>query len=330
MNHCYILYGIAIGVYPSNIPGTINQSNIVTSSTGSWKDSEAISALTGTPINYNISTTWISSSPNTSYLLSSYNSEIYNPNIVTSTTNLYISNPGLFNSLYKILSVNNNGNVSINQNNGILSINSNYINLYTVNVISYNLDGNNNYYNYKINDFTLTFNLHCFKEDTKILTDKGYIPIQDLKIGDLVQTYINGYKPIFMIGKKEIAHLALKEKIKDQLYKCDKNEYPEIFEPLVITGCHSILVDNFKNENQRQKTIEVNGDIYITEDKYRLPACVDLRTSVYPIPGTYTIYHLALEHSDYYMNYGIYANGLLVETCSKRNLKELSDMILVE
>jgi hypothetical protein len=30
------------------------------------------------------------------------------------------------------------------------------------------------------------------------------------------------------------------------------------------------------------------------------------------------------------MNYGIYANGLLVETSSKRNLKELSGMILVE
>jgi hypothetical protein len=28
------------------------------------------------------------------------------------------------------------------------------------------------------------------------------------------------------------------------------------------------------------------------------------------------------------MNYGVYANGLLVETCSKRYLKELSHMEL--
>ena len=28
----------------------------------------------------------------------------------------------------------------------------------------------------------------CFKEDSKILTDKGYIPIQDLRKGDLVKT----------------------------------------------------------------------------------------------------------------------------------------------
>jgi len=30
------------------------------------------------------------------------------------------------------------------------------------------------------------------------------------------------------------------------------------------------------------------------------------------------------------MNYGIYANGLLVETCSERNLKELSGMELLD
>jgi hypothetical protein len=89
------------------------------------------------------------------------------------------------------------------------------------------------------------------------------------------------------------------------------------------------LVDKFVSEEQRQKAIEVNGDIYVTDRKYRLPACVDLRASVYPVPGTYTIYHLALEHSDYYMNYGIYANGLLVETCSQRYLKELSGMELI-
>jgi hypothetical protein len=61
-----------------------------------------------------------------------------------------------------------------------------------------------------------------------------------------------------------------------------------------------------------------------------LPACVDERAKPYEKAGSHTIYHIALEHDDYYMNYGIYANGLLVETCSKRYLKELSNMILIE
>ena len=35
-------------------------------------------------------------------------------------------------------------------------------------------------------------------------------------------------------------------------------------------------------------------------------------------------------YENYYGNYGIWANGLLVETCSKRYLKELSGMALIE
>jgi hypothetical protein len=169
----------------------------------------------------------------------------------------------------------------------------------------------------------------CFKQDTKILTDKGYIPIQDLRKGDLVKTLNHDYKAIYMIGKREIYHPALQERIKEQLYKCSQEKYPEVFEDLIITGCHSILINNFISKEQKQKTIEVNGKIYITDNKYRLPACVDTRASVYETPGTYTIYHLALESDNYYWNYGIYANGLLVETCSKRYLTELSNMSLV-
>jgi len=82
-------------------------------------------------------------------------------------------------------------------------------------------------------------------------------------------------------------------------------------------------------KKKKKRFWNLHGDIYITDNKYRLPACVDLRNSVYEIPGPHTIYHLALENDDYKMNYGIYANGLLVETCSKRYLKELSKMELL-
>jgi hypothetical protein len=172
-------------------------------------------------------------------------------------------------------------------------------------------------------------NISCFKEDSKILTNKGYILIQNLRKGDLIKTAKNGFKPIDMIGKRDIFHIASEERIKDQLYKCSKNDYPELFEDLIITGHHSILIDDFTNEEQKEKVLEMNEKIHITNDKYRLPVCLDLRASVYKTSGTYTIYHVALENEDYYMNYGIYANGLLVETCSKRYLKEFSDLILI-
>ena len=176
---------------------------------------------------------------------------------------------------------------------------------------------------------TSSSNVPCFKEGTKILTDKGYVFIQDLRNGDMVKTLNDGYKQISMIGSRELIHSACSDRIKTQLYKCSPSEYPDLLEDLVITGSHSVLVDGFK-DGEREKTLETLGNIYVTDGKYRLPVCVDERACVYDAPGTYTIYHIALENENYFGNYGIYANGLLVETCSKRYLKELSEMILIE
>jgi surface protein len=178
----------------------------------------------------------------------------------------------------------------------------------------------------------------CLKEGTKILTNKGYVSIENLRKGDLIKTPVNDYKAVYMIGKTEIYNHALPERETHQLYKCSPENYPEVFEDLILTGCHSILVDEFANEAQREKTRKVNGDLYVTRvnyghmmgGKYRLPACADERALVYEKEGPFTIYHIALENSNYYHNYGIYANGLLVETCSQRYLNELSHMDSVE
>ena len=175
------------------------------------------------------------------------------------------------------------------------------------------------------------FKYNCFNENTKILTNNGYVFVQDLKNGDLIKTLNDDYKPINIIGKKDIYHPAIKTRIKEQLYKCSHIEYPDLFEDLIITGCHSILVDSFKTEEEIKNAIQINEDrLCMTDGKFRLPACVDERASVYEIPGTYTIYHFALENNDYYANYGIYANGLLVETSSKRYMKELSEMEFIK
>ena len=187
---------------------------------------------------------------------------------------------------------------------------------------------NNNNNNNSIGKYTFAPVVPCFAENTKILTVHGYVRIQDLRKGDLIKTSMDGFKAIDMIGKKEFSHAASTERIKDQLYAYSKDKFEEVFEDLVITGCHSVLVDDFKDD-EREKTLELLGDIYVTEKKFRLPACIDNRSDVYDKPGKYTIYHLALENDNYYYNYGVYANGLLVETCSKRYLSELADMTLL-
>jgi hypothetical protein len=56
---------------------------------------------------------------------------------------------------------------------------------------------------------------------------------------------------------------------------------------------------------------------------------LDPKANTYEIEGLHEIWHLALENDDYYMNYGIYANGLLVETTSKSFMERYSGMKLV-
>ena len=170
----------------------------------------------------------------------------------------------------------------------------------------------------------------CFLAGTKILTDEGYVKIQHLRKGDLIQTLCHGLVPIDVIGFKQIPHPAKKERVKEQLYKYSTTiKTPELFEDLILTGCHSVLVDEFITPEQREKTLQILGDIYVTDDKYRLPACLDEENAnVYETPGEYTIFHFALENVDYYMNYGVFANGLLVESSSKRYMKECSQMTL--
>ena len=166
---------------------------------------------------------------------------------------------------------------------------------------------------------TISSILVCFRYDTKILTDKGYIPICNLQKGDLIKTANHEYKAIHIIGCKKMVNESSDERIGDQLYICTRDKYPVLFEDLVMTGYHSILVDSFKNDEEMEKTKALlGGKIFITDNKYRLPVCIDERSTIYGKDGTTIIYHFALEHDDERMNYGVYANGLLVESCSKR------------
>ena len=176
----------------------------------------------------------------------------------------------------------------------------------------------------------------CFLGGTLIETNKGQVPVEELRQGDMVKTIDDGYKPVEVIGTRMIPHFAMDERVKDQLYICRKERFPEATDDLIITGCHSILLfRDFHDEHERQRVIQVNGKAYVTNGILRFPACVLDRndmytTDVYPVKGTYNIYHFALEHEDYYMNYGIYANNILVESSSRRYMYEESNMYLID
>jgi hypothetical protein len=156
-----------------------------------------------------------------------------------------------------------------------------------------------------------------------------YRPIETLRKGMFVKTLLNGYKRIDLIGHSKIYNPRNPIRSKYRLYRCPKKNYPTLIDDLIITGCHSILVPTLTDQ-ERAEVIDVQNAAFVTDHLYRLPACVDCRSDPFEQEGLFTIWHLALEHDDPYVNYGIYANGLLVETTSKRMLLERSGMDLIE
>ena len=178
----------------------------------------------------------------------------------------------------------------------------------------------------------VTFSATCFLEGSKILClvdgVEQNLPIETIRNGTLVKTLKDGYKPVVAIGHSKLYNPGTSARYANRLFRCSKEAYPTLTEDLVITGNHAILEVPI-TEAQKNTLIEEMGQLFVTDDKYRLIACVDERTLPYEVEGTFPIWHLALEHRDVKMNYGIWANGLLVESTSINFLRNRSGMQLV-
>ena len=169
----------------------------------------------------------------------------------------------------------------------------------------------------------------CFLEGSTILclvnNKEVYIPIENIRKGMLVKTMNHSYIPVELLGNSVINNIS----DSPILYKCKKENYPELLEDLIITEFHAILVDQL-TQIQREKTIKKLGKIFKTQNKFRLIASIDERAEPWTQPGKHIIWHIALKNENIYNNYGIYTNGgLLVESISINYLKNKSNMTLV-
>ena len=165
----------------------------------------------------------------------------------------------------------------------------------------------------------------CFKEGTKITCldeetqEEKDICIEKMKPDMYVKTYKHGYIRVKKIVNTIISNPKDTHRTQNRLYICNPFQYDDLKESLIMTGCHSILTDTI-TDVQRTLMTENVGQIYVTDDKYRLMTMYDDRAQPYTEEGDHVIWHLCLDHHDREMNYGIYANGLLVESCSERNV----------
>jgi hypothetical protein len=173
----------------------------------------------------------------------------------------------------------------------------------------------------------------CFKVDTKILCLKDskevYVPIQELQKGDLVKTLEKGYLKVTIVSTSLFASPRGDERIRHKLYKCTKENYSDITEDLFITGSHSILV-NTVTEKEQALIKKHFGKLHVTGRKYRLMAFIDERAIPCTEGDVFTIYHFALENDETCYNYGIYANGLLVECCNTAELMKTRQMNVID
>jgi hypothetical protein len=175
------------------------------------------------------------------------------------------------------------------------------------------------------NLFKIDLSTKCFNEQTKILclvdSLEKYIPIEQLHDCIYVKTYKHGYKKIKKIIKSRL--LNVEEKTINKLYRLKKSENNLLIEDLYLTGGHSILKDHLSEKEMKKmkKIVEMNNIKfdYKIDDKYKLLACFDKSISEYNEKGYYNIYQLVLDNDNIVeKNYGIYANGLLVESTNEK------------
>ena len=161
----------------------------------------------------------------------------------------------------------------------------------------------------------------CFNEGTKILClnknfEEEYIPIENLRKGDLVKSYKHGYRKIDLIGKNHM--INNREKINECMYKMEKTEDNGLLEDLIITGWHAILVDDLA-EHKEQNDKLFGSSTQMIDDKYLLLSAVSNEFVRLENTDLYTYYHFILENNGNDDDrFGVWANGILTETPSKK------------
>jgi hypothetical protein len=192
------------------------------------------------------------------------------------------------------------------------------------NVISYT-HGTKSYSLFESSELVYTSSLYiqstepgiCFNKGTKILCysketeNRIYIPIEKLKSGDLVVSYLHGILPI-----RNIAHSTMINNpiIDDEcMYRMRKNE--NMIDDLIVTPYHSILVDEMSRKERRlmKRTKTIN-------DKKMVYAKYSDQFEKVRDNNKYTYYHFSLDGPN--KQYGIWANGVLTESCPDKSIKK--------
>ena len=107
------------------------------------------------------------------------------------------------------------------------------------------------------------------------------------------------------------------EKFIECMYKMEKTDDNGLIEDLILTGGHSILVDDLGI--CKEKNDKIFGSSLMIDDKYLLLSAVSNDFTKLENTNLYTYYHFTLENNgNDDERFGVWANGLLTEAPSKK------------
>jgi hypothetical protein len=153
-----------------------------------------------------------------------------------------------------------------------------------------------------------------------------YIPVKKLKRGDLVKTYLHGYRKINIMCKGILKNNI--NKFRDCMYKMKKTDENGLIEDLIITGGHSIMVDELTKE-EYDKTVSI-WKLDQVDNKYLLMAGISNKFEQIQGEKIFKYYHFSLENDGNPDNrYGVFANGVLVETPSETDIKTFKTVVFI-
>ena len=203
---------------------------------------------------------------------------------------------------------------------------------YTVSVLANNAGGSTSSSTLSVTTTGVVAGPPCFLRGSKILClnedVQEYLPIEKLKVGNLVKTLDGTFQPIHSIGSSIFKNPDNADRGPNRLFKLSPANYPSLKEDLILTGCHSLLVDDME-PRYKERHIQLMKRLFVTTGKYRLMSFIDEKAEPYINPGDHEIWHLALENENTACNYGIYANGLLVESASIDTMRETGGLVLI-
>jgi hypothetical protein len=160
----------------------------------------------------------------------------------------------------------------------------------------------------------------CYEANTLILIleneEEVYKKVSELKVGDLVKTYKQGYKKIKLFRSFKYKPLDINNDL-NLLYKHKENG-------VVVTGGHSILVDEL-TEQEKVNNLKHYGFNQTIEDKKLLLACSsDKFEKIDDYREEYHLCHFSLESDNPKEHFGVYiTDGILSESCPEDALLKM-------